>query len=29
MESEPAILALAALAQSTRLETFRLLVRHE
>jgi ArsR family transcriptional regulator len=29
MESEPAILALAALAQPTRLETFRLLVRHE
>jgi len=29
MESEPAILALAALAQSTRLDTFRLLVRHE
>ncbi|MDP3801973.1 metalloregulator ArsR/SmtB family transcription factor [Brevundimonas sp. BR2-1] len=29
MESEDAILALAALAQSTRLETFRLLVRHE
>lgn len=29
MESEPPILALAALAQSTRLETFRLLVRHE
>lgn len=29
METEPAILALAALAQSTRLETFRLLVRHE
>ncbi len=29
MESESAILALAALAQSTRLETFRLLVRHE
>ena len=29
MESEPAILALAALAQSTRLEAFRLLVRHE
>lgn len=29
MESEEAIAALAALAQSTRLETFRLLVRHE
>ena len=29
MESEPAILALSALAQSTRLEAFRLLVRHE
>ena len=29
MESESAILALAALAQPTRLETFRLLVRHE
>ena len=29
MESDPLILALAALAQSTRLETFRLLVRHE
>jgi ArsR family transcriptional regulator len=29
MESEPAMLALAALAQTTRLETFRLLVRHE
>lgn len=29
MEPEPAILALAALAQNTRLETFRLLVRHE
>jgi DNA-binding transcriptional ArsR family regulator len=29
MESELAILALAALAQSTRLETFRLLVKHE
>ena len=29
MESVPAILALAALAQSTRLEAFRLLVRHE
>ena len=29
MESEPAILALSALAQPTRLETFRLLVRHE
>ena len=28
MESETAILALAALAQSTRLETFRLLVRN-
>ncbi len=28
-ESEVAILALAALAQPTRLETFRLLVRHE
>jgi len=28
MEQEDAILALAALAQSTRLETFRLLVRH-
>jgi DNA-binding transcriptional ArsR family regulator len=29
MESEPAILALAALAQATRLDVFRLLVRHE
>ena len=29
MESESAIAALAALAQSTRLEVFRLLVRHE
>lgn len=29
MEQETAILGLAALAQSTRLETFRLLVRHE
>jgi DNA-binding transcriptional ArsR family regulator len=29
MESEAIILALAALAQSTRLEVFRLLVRHE
>ena len=29
MDTEPAILALAALAQSTRLEAFRLLVRHE
>ncbi|WP_046867803.1 ArsR/SmtB family transcription factor [Microvirga massiliensis] len=29
MESEHVILALAALAQPTRLETFRLLVRHE
>jgi ArsR family transcriptional regulator, arsenate/arsenite/antimonite-responsive transcriptional repressor len=29
MESEKAILALAALAQSTRLEVFRLLVKHE
>lgn len=29
MESKTAILALAALAQPTRLETFRLLVRHE
>ncbi len=29
MESESAILTLAALAQNTRLETFRLLVRHE
>jgi len=29
MESEAAILALAALAQSTRLESFRLLVKHE
>ncbi|MBU1539748.1 MAG: metalloregulator ArsR/SmtB family transcription factor [Alphaproteobacteria bacterium] len=29
MESEAAMLALAALAQPTRLETFRLLVRHE
>ncbi|WP_295246475.1 metalloregulator ArsR/SmtB family transcription factor [uncultured Brevundimonas sp.] len=28
MESEPAILALAALAQATRLDAFRLLVRH-
>jgi ArsR family transcriptional regulator len=29
MESEEAIVALAALAQSTRLEVFRLLVKHE
>jgi ArsR family transcriptional regulator len=29
MESEQTILALAALAQPTRLEAFRLLVRHE
>lgn len=29
MESETAILAFAALAQPTRLEAFRLLVRHE
>lgn len=29
MEPEQAILALAALAQSTRLDVFRLLVRHE
>ena len=29
MESEDVILALAALAQSTRLEVFRLLVKHE
>ena len=29
MESEDAILALAALAQSTRLDVFRRLVRHE
>ncbi len=29
MESEDAILALAALAQPTRLEAFRLLVKHE
>ena len=29
MESEQAILALAALAQSTRLSVFRLLVKHE
>ncbi|MGE7197422.1 ArsR/SmtB family transcription factor [Brevundimonas sp.] len=29
MESEHAILALAALAQPTRLDAFRLLVRHE
>jgi ArsR family transcriptional regulator len=29
MESENTILALAALAQSTRLEVFRLLVKHE
>jgi len=29
MESNTAIAALAALAQNTRLETFRLLVRHE
>jgi DNA-binding transcriptional ArsR family regulator len=29
MESENAILALAALAQNTRLEVFRLLVKHE
>lgn len=29
MESEPLILALAALAQQTRLDVFRLLVKHE
>lgn len=29
MESEDVVLALAALAQATRLEVFRLLVRHE
>jgi ArsR family transcriptional regulator, arsenate/arsenite/antimonite-responsive transcriptional repressor len=29
METESAILALAALAQSTRLEVFRLLIKHE
>jgi ArsR family transcriptional regulator, arsenate/arsenite/antimonite-responsive transcriptional repressor len=29
MESEEAMLALAALAQSTRLDVFRLLVKHE
>jgi ArsR family transcriptional regulator len=29
MESEDAIVALAALAQSTRLDVFRLLVKHE
>jgi ArsR family transcriptional regulator, arsenate/arsenite/antimonite-responsive transcriptional repressor len=29
MESENAVLALAALAQSTRLDVFRLLVKHE
>lgn len=29
METESALFALAALSQSTRLETFRLLVRHE
>jgi DNA-binding transcriptional ArsR family regulator len=29
METEAAIVALAALAQPTRLETFRLLIRHE
>lgn len=29
MENESAIAALAALAQSTRLDSFRLLVRHE
>jgi hypothetical protein len=29
MENEEAITALAALAQSTRLDTFRLLVKHE
>ena len=29
METDASILALAALAQSTRLEAFRLLVRHE
>jgi DNA-binding transcriptional ArsR family regulator len=29
MESETAILALAALAQSTRMDAFRLLVKHE
>lgn len=28
METEPSILALGALAQATRLDTFRLLVRH-
>ncbi len=29
MDSEPAIVALGALAQGTRLDTFKLLVRHE
>ncbi|MDE1174288.1 MAG: metalloregulator ArsR/SmtB family transcription factor [Parvibaculaceae bacterium] len=29
MDNEPAIAALGALAQGTRLDTFRLLVRHE
>ena len=29
MDNEPAIAALGALAQSTRLDTFRLLVKHE
>lgn len=29
MDNQAAIIALAALAQNTRLETFRLLVRHE
>lgn len=29
METEPALIALAALAQSTRLDVFRLLVKHE
>jgi ArsR family transcriptional regulator, arsenate/arsenite/antimonite-responsive transcriptional repressor len=29
MKTEPAILALAALAQSTRLDVFRLLIKHE
>ena len=29
MENEQAVLALAALAQQTRIESFRLLVRHE
>ncbi|RYF06886.1 MAG: transcriptional regulator, partial [Oxalobacteraceae bacterium] len=29
MDNEPAIAALGALAQGTRLDTFRLLVKHE